>query len=412
MSDGRRADTAEIVAELRAELDRLAAATPADPSSPAALGASLRRMHQTKGVTGDHEISVRDGALAPVKQAVKRGTRKATRWYVERLAVDVREFNDAATAAADSLAAWAAVLEARLGRFEEAQAAVAATMRADVDRGLAALSDRIGRLERASARRAGRATPSGGAPAPPDTAAAAAPATWASGEGAGPVHDFDYFAFEATMRGSREEITRRQAAYVTLFESVDDIVDVGCGRGEFLELLRGAGKRARGVDVDPDMVDQCRAAGLDVEQRDAVEWLAAAEPGSLGGVFAAQVVEHLLPAVLVAFLEAARRALAPGGVIVLETINPTSLSALRNYFADLTHSQPLVPETLRFLVESAGFANARIELTSPLPDHARLTDIPFGDSIPEEALVASRRNIEILNGILFAPQDYAVIAGG
>ena len=214
------------------------------------------------------------------------------------------------------------------------------------------------------------------------------------------------------MRGSREEISARQQGYLTEFASADDILDVGCGRGEFLVLLRDAGKRATGIDIDADMVAQCRDEGLDVVRAEAVEHLSGLASESLGGIFAAQVVEHLPPAELVAFLAAARVALAPGGVIVLETINPASLCALRNYFADLTHAQPLVPETLSFLVESAGFTGPRIAYTSPVPDRGRLIDVPFGDAIPAEALAASRRNIELLNGLLFAPQDYAVIAGG
>lgn len=398
MSDSRGADTAKVVAELRAELDRLASVTAGSSAAAPKLGPSLQRMHEATGITGDHPVSVRPGPLGPVKRAIKSGTRKATRWYVERLAVDVRTFAHAATATADALAARASALETRLAAELEA----AAVVRADVERQLAALADRLGRIERTAARPA---------PAPPRPSVDSAPVAQRPDDAGVQVHGFDYFTFEATMRGSREEIARRQQKYLPLFEAVDDILDIGCGRGEFLELLRAAGKRGRGVDLDADMVDQCRAAGLDVECRDAVEALDGLEPGSLGGIFAAQVVEHLPPRVLVAFLEGSRRALAPGGVIVLETINPTSLSALRNYFSDLTHSQPLVPETLKFLVESAGFTGARIELTSALPDAARLVHVPFGDSIPEEALVASHRNIEILNGILFAPQDYAVIAG-
>lgn len=402
-------ETSDIVGELRTELDRLAAAGPAGAARTGSVETGLRTMQRTKGVTGDHAITVRPGALAPARRAVKSGTRKATRWYVERLAVAVREFADAATTTADALAARMGVLEGRIGRVEQAQAEALAALRADMERGQEALGDRIARQERAEGRPAGPApvTAATGA-APP---AASAPAPSAARDDA-QVHGFDYFAFEATMRGSREEIGARQERYVGLFADVDDILDVGCGRGEFLELLRAAGKRAAGVDVDGDMVARCREAGLDVEQQDGVARLEAAAPGSLGGVFAAQVVEHLPPRVLVAFLDAARRAMREGGVLVLETINPASLSALRNYFADLTHSQPLVPETLRFLVSSAGFAEARIELTSPVPDAARLTDVPFGDSVPEEALAASHRNVELLNGILFAPQDYAVIARG
>ena len=99
-----------------------------------------------------------------------------------------------------------------------------------------------------------------------------------------------------------------------------------------------------------------------------------------------------------------------GGVIVLETINPASLSALRNYFADLTHAQPLVPQTLAFLVETAGFHDVEVELRSPLPDEQRLRELPHPDGTPPELVEASTHNVSRLNDLLFAPQDYAVIA--
>ncbi len=212
------------------------------------------------------------------------------------------------------------------------------------------------------------------------------------------------------MRGSREEITERQRDFVERFADVDDIMDIGCGRGEFLQLLKDAGKSARGVDADAEMAEWCREQGLDVRHGEGIAALAATAAGSLGGVFAAQVVEHLPPGPLVAFLVAAQNALRPGGVIVLETINPASLSALRNYFADLTHAQPLVPQTLAFLVETSGFHDVEVELRSPLPDDQRLRELPHPDGTPPELVEASAHNVNRLNDLLFAPQDYAVIA--
>jgi len=191
---------------------------------------------------------------------------------------------------------------------------------------------------------------------------------------------------------------------------VDDILDVGCGRGELLALLREEGKRTRGVDADEDMVAQCLELGLDVELGDGVAHVAGLPPGSLGAVVACQLVEHLRPDRLMALLEGAHRALRAGGVLLLETINPASLSALRNYFADLTHAQPLVAETLAFLVESAGFCDVEVRYTSPLPDHGRLAPVAWGPSVPDESADTANRNVELLNQLLFAPQDYAVIA--
>ena len=123
-----------------------------------------------------------------------------------------------------------------------------------------------------------------------------------------------------------------------------------------------------------------------------------------------QVVEHLRPAQLTTFLEGCHHTLRSDGILLLETINPVTLSALRNYFADLTHAQPLVPETLKFLVESAGFRDVTITYHNPLPEIARLRHVPYGDHVTEEARAASDRNVDLVNATLFGPQDYAVIA--
>lgn len=405
-ADDHASELSSIVGELRAELDRLPATGRRDAPATGEARLGLRRMHEAAAITADHPPLVRPGALAPARRMAKRALQKVMRWYIERLAADVRDFAEAATAVSGGLAERGAALDERLarlderlGRLEEAHGATARALQGDLERSVAGLRDRMSRLERA-----------GGPARPPAPArATAAPSSAAADEGGG-AHAFDYYAFETLMRGSREEIGERQRDYLERFADVDDILDVGCGRGEFLSLLTAAGKRARGIDIDADMVAQCRADGLEVEQADAVAHLGTVEPGSLGGVFAAQVVEHMRPPALVAFLEAARAALAPGGVIVLETINPGSLSALRNYFADLTHAQPLVPETLRFLVESAGFADARVALRSPVPEDGRLQHVPYGEVVPDAAQVVSRRNVDLVNAILFAPQDYSVTA--
>jgi len=200
----------------------------------------------------------------------------------------------------------------------------------------------------------------------------------------------DYFAFESRMRGSTEEIRRRQRAYVDDFRDRAPVLDIGCGRGEFLGLLREAGIEARGVDADADMVAYARGEELDVEQGDALAYLETLDDGSLGGIFLAQVVEHLPPPVLLRLLELGHAKLRRGGVLIAETINPLSPLALRNYFADLTHAQPLVPETLALLARHAGFAETETRyLNAPEP--------------PEQT---DPRVAEIL----FAPLDYALVA--
>ena len=258
-----------------------------------------------------------------------------------------------------------------------------------------------------------------GEPAPPAAPAAPrAPAPLATGD-----QSYRYVAFENRFRGSTDEIRARVAAYLPQFEGASDVLDVGCGRGEFLDLLRERGISATGVDINHDMVELCRARGLEVVQGDALAHLEQLDDGALGGLFAAQVVEHLEPSRLLAFIDAAHRKLRPGAPLALETINVASWSAFfRSYVRDITHVRPVHPETLQFLVGTAGFRNAQIVYRSPYPEEERLRQVEGlpaaalfdggGDPAADLSRVAAvlNRNVETLNRLLFADQDYAVVA--
>jgi O-antigen chain-terminating methyltransferase len=219
-----------------------------------------------------------------------------------------------------------------------------------------------------------------------------------------------YTAFENRFRGSREEIRARQQADVDLFRNRAPVVDLGCGRGEFLELLAAAGIEAFGVEGNANAVRECQDKGLDVVHGDLVETLRGRETGSLGGIYASQVVEHIPPPALGPLLAEAHRALRDEGILVLETPNPASVLAFHGTFLrDPTHERPLHPETLRFLAAAAGFSDARIEMRSPVPEHARLRSLP-GSVLPPAAVRLLNENSELLNALLFAPLDYALIA--
>jgi SAM-dependent methyltransferase len=289
---------------------------------------------------------------SPPARFLKRSLRKAMRWYVEPLAQQQRSFNDATLKLVDAL-------------FEELD-----RVSADRDtrgRLIAELEERLLRLERR--RPTGSAQTVAAQPA-----AAALP---------------DYFAFESRMRGPTELVRERQRPYVDDLRAHAPVLDVGCGRGELVALLRDAGVEASGVDADGDMVAYARGEGLDVEQADLLAHLETQPDGSLGAIFAGQVVEHLSPPALVRFLELARAKLRDGGVLIAETINPLSPLALRNFFADLTHAQPLVPETLAQLVRHAGFRDVETHYLHE-PDRGDATG-PVAD-------------------VLFAPLDYAIHA--
>jgi len=217
-----------------------------------------------------------------------------------------------------------------------------------------------------------------------------------------------YVGFEDQFRGAPEEIAARLAGYVESFANASDVLDVGCGRGEFLALLQARGVRARGIDVNDSMVEVCVQKGLEASKADALEYLRAQPPGSLGGLLAAQVVEHLDPSYLTSLLDAAYVALRPGAPIVLETINPACWFAFfESYVRDITHVRPLHPDTLKFLLQASGFSGVEIRYQAPYPEHDKLQRVaPAALGGAGETLNA---NVDKLNSLLFTYLDYAAI---
>ena len=245
----------------------------------------------------------------------------------------------------------------------------------------------------------------GGAPAP---AAAAAPAPVAT-ESSDPL-SHKYVGFEDAFRGSPEAIRAGLAAYVPLFAGASHVLDVGCGRGEFLSLLRDAGITARGIDLNEAMVEVCRERGLEATAADALAYLDEQPDGSLGGLFAAQVVEHLQPGYLTRFLDTAFDKLRPGALIVLETINPACWFAFfESYIRDITHQRALHPDTLTFLLVASGFQQAEIRYSAPYPEHEKLQPIA-PSHLPADAAETLNANVEKINRLLFTHLDYAAIA--
>jgi glycosyltransferase involved in cell wall biosynthesis len=165
-----------------------------------------------------------------------------------------------------------------------------------------------------------------------------------------------YRGFEDLFRGSEEMIRDRQRVYLDLVGEQAPVLDAGCGRGEFLDLLAERGIEFRAVDLDPAMVARCREKGhKGVEQGDLVDFLEAAPAGSFGAIFSAQVAEHLKPARLQRFLQLGLSRLRPGGLFVVETVNPHSPAAMKTFWVDPTHVHPLFPETMLALCQLAGY---------------------------------------------------------
>jgi len=222
-----------------------------------------------------------------------------------------------------------------------------------------------------------------------------------------------YVGFEDQFRGSPDEIRRRVEEYLPLFANASDVLDVGCGRGEFLELLRDRGVRARGIDINPAMVEVCKGKGLHAEAGDALAYLGGLPDGSLGGLFAAQVVEHLEPRYLMRLLDAAFDKLRSGAPIVLETINPSCWFAFfESYIRDLTHVRPVHPDTLKYLLIATGFQRVEIRYRAPYPEADKLQALAQSGGAPtslDDMIETLNANVEKINRLLFTYLDYAAI---
>ena len=211
--------------------------------------------------------------------------------------------------------------------------------------------------------------------------------------------DAMYVSFEDQFRGTREDIKARQTIYLPYLKKADagtrehPLIDVGCGRGEWLELLKENGFVAKGIDINNVFAFECRDRGMKVTIGDAIEVLRKEKAFSHGAITAFHLVEHLPVRAMIALFDESFRVLKPGGVIIFETPNPDNiLVGCRNFYIDPTHRNPIPSSTLRFIAEARGFENTQILNLHPVHDSDR--DKGVG---------------EPLSKLLYGPQDYAII---
>jgi O-antigen chain-terminating methyltransferase len=169
-----------------------------------------------------------------------------------------------------------------------------------------------------------------------------------------------YVVFESVFRGPEEQVAETQRPYVRLVTDHQPVLDVGCGRGEFIALLESEQIESWGVDNDAGMVEHCRARGLPVTLTDANERLASIDDATLGTVFSAQVIEHLSVDEFRRLLELSRRKLKPGGLFIAETINPHHMPSLKTFHVDLTRHKPVFPEAALMFCAIADFEEAYV----------------------------------------------------
>ncbi|MFP4129332.1 MAG: class I SAM-dependent methyltransferase [Halorhodospira sp.] len=249
--------------------------------------------------------------------------------------------------------------------------------------------------ERVTLQAAGEATS-------PATGVEGASSSHAPGEAEPEMAAF-YEALEDHFRGSETAVEASFHAYRQWVEDCAPIqagmglLDLGCGRGEWLAVLAAAGLPVEGVETNPAALERCRARGLPVQEADLLAALQARAPESLGAITAFHVAEHLPFPRLLTVLQESLRVLAPGGRLVLETPNPENLNVgAHTFHLDPTHARPLPPSLLEFAAAYLGFAHVAVERLHPVPEAYRA---------PEEGAVATH-----VNARLYGPQDYALIA--
>ncbi|MBI3665617.1 MAG: class I SAM-dependent methyltransferase [Acidobacteria bacterium] len=213
------------------------------------------------------------------------------------------------------------------------------------------------------------------------------------------VPGIDYARFAERFRGAAGYVSAQQKFYLPYFQGRSHVVDLGCGRGEFLDLMVQDGIGARGVDCDPESVALCREKQLEVEQADLFEYLARQADESLDGIFSAQVVEHLPPHRTPELVALAGRKLESGGILVIETPNPECLAIFAtNFYVDPTHVRPVPSAQLHFYMEENGFGRIEVHQLAPA-----------AEVFPE---IAALGRVEALAGFqkkFFGGLDYAII---
>ena len=211
---------------------------------------------------------------------------------------------------------------------------------------------------------------------------------------------FDYARFEERFRGDEAHVSESQNFYLPYFKNCQRVVDLGCGRGEFLSLLGEQGVRAGGVDADPDAVAACRGKQLDVEHGDLFAFLSRQPDQSIDGIFCAHVVEHL-PAYLVpSLIFLAHRKLGSGGILAIETPNPACLATFAgDFYVDPTHRRPVPSRQVDFYLQEAGFLDVEIHEIHPA-----------ADVFPEIAGLDKIEELQAFRRRFFGGLDYAIIA--
>jgi len=230
------------------------------------------------------------------------------------------------------------------------------------------------------------------------------------------LDDFAY-QFHQKFRGEFNHIKHRQSIFLPYLTKTRDslaalgspdavFVDLGCGRGEILEMLKEQGIPALGIDSNQQMIHDCQLRGLEAICEEMIPYLLSVPDQSLGGILLCQLIEHYPGEQAIHLLALCRQKLLPGGLLLVETINPKNLQAsASDFFADPTHINPLYPETLQFMFEYLHFQPLEFMSLCPYPESMKFQSLPGND----DASKILNHNFNLLNQLLFSEHDYAIL---
>ena len=217
----------------------------------------------------------------------------------------------------------------------------------------------------------------------------------------------DYFDFENHFRGSIDSVKKSQESYLKCFQGKSHVLDIGCGRGEFLSLMQENGIHAEGVDIYEPYADYCNMKGLSASCGNGITYLANMD--EVDGIFVGQVVEHLKINDIIRLCSTAYEKLSDGGCLVIETPNPTSLSIYTNaFYIDPSHIKPVHPMTMQYILEKAGFRNIELVYTRQSRPDIKIPPLNIENSSGNTE--EFNKAMKIVSDMIFGSQDYAVIA--
>jgi len=213
-----------------------------------------------------------------------------------------------------------------------------------------------------------------------------------------------YYNYLNKARGDEKLIESRFKKYLKYIKKGWRVLDIGCGRGEFLELLKQRGISAYGIDINPEMIKRCKEKNLDVQQEEAIKHLSTVSEESIGFIMCSHVIEHIPFHLWVELLKLSKRALISDGILIIETLNPRSFYAMMEwYWKDPTHRHPVYPDYLNYLLKYIGFKEITISYFDEVSEQISLSEEKINDAQLQES-------IKKIKEFLFKPTEYFVLA--